>query len=347
MTAPSTQPPIVIIAASDAVSTIAGQWVSRLPAGWRVESCGDATGCAAGAVSAARDEVVLYDAATIATGSMPHAALSEDGLPLPEAIAVGEVPEHFDGLVVGSDATVEEFVRTVRHAVRLLRLRRDLARLRGDLSTIARTVNHELRSPLGCITTSVEVLREEEAVAASDAVDLVDAIRDSTREALRIMDHISFVTGATASPAEIVPLPMGDLVWNVREQHALAIRDERAEVEVFDEWPAARGRPRSVSRIWQLLFSNALRFGGPEPRIVLGWRRNGEAVEYYVQDEGPGVSASQLHGLFRPFHSLHGSSKRHGLGLSIVHRLVELEGGACWYEAVEPRGARFVFTLGR
>ncbi|BET65114.1 hypothetical protein ASA1KI_00320 [Opitutales bacterium ASA1] len=337
----------MITTASDAVSEIAGQWISRLPAGWRVESWGAAAGGAARATSAARDEVVLYDAATIGTGSMRHTSLCEDGLPIREAIAVGEVPVHFDGLVVSADATVEEFVRTVRHAVRLLRLRRDQARLRGDLSTIARTVNHELRSPLGCITTSVEVLREEEAVAASDALDLVDAIRDSTRDALRVMDHISFVSSATASPAEIVPLQMGDLVWNVREQHALVIRDVRAEVEVFEEWPAATGRPRSVSRIWQLLFSNALRFGGPEPRIVLGWRRNGESVEYYVQDEGPGVSAAQLHGLFRPFHTLHESSKRHGLGLSIVHRLVGLEGGSCWYEAVEPRGARFVFTLGR
>jgi signal transduction histidine kinase len=94
--------------------------------------------------------------------------------------------------------------------------------------------------------------------------------------------------------------------------------------------------------------SNAIKYGGRPPRIELGATATGDQVRFWVQDNGAGVPSEAQERLFAPFTRLSKVRvKGHGLGLSIVRRIVEKLGGQVSIESegLPGAGSIFAFTL--
>jgi len=219
------------------------------------------------------------------------------------------------------------------------------ARLRGDLLTIASRISHDLRTPLGCIYTTSDALRETLGGAGSEQAVLPRAIIESADEMIRLLERVSFVLRASAKPLGKEVQPMGDSVlraWQrlerrIDERHATLIRPEI--------WPAVFGVASWIEVIWWNLVSNALIHGGTEPQVEMGFAELDDGQQFWVSDRGPGVPVDARGRLFSPFESLHDRRGGRGLGLPIVRRLVELQGGRCGYEENPGGGARFRFWL--
>jgi signal transduction histidine kinase len=117
--------------------------------------------------------------------------------------------------------------------------------------------------------------------------------------------------------------------------------------------------------VWANYLVNALKYGGRPPRVELGFgelatpipgakrdgkRRIGEPaqIRFWVRDNGPGIAPEDQARLFTPFTRLDQvRAKGHGLGLSIVRRIVERLGGQVGVEShgVPSQGSEFFFTL--
>jgi signal transduction histidine kinase len=81
-----------------------------------------------------------------------------------------------------------------------------------------------------------------------------------------------------------------------------------------------------IERVLTNLFDNALRHTPPGGEIELGLRPQGSFVEVTVSDTGPGIAPELREGLFlRPF-NIGGARRDGGLGLRIVHRILQLHG---------------------
>lgn len=96
------------------------------------------------------------------------------------------------------------------------------------------------------------------------------------------------------------------------------------------------------------LLGNALKFSrdAQPPQVEVGaFVHEGEQV-CFVRDNGVGFDAAEAERLFQPFHRLHGQRfPGHGVGLSIVKRIVERHGGRLWAQAQRQQGATFFFSL--
>jgi signal transduction histidine kinase len=106
-------------------------------------------------------------------------------------------------------------------------------------------------------------------------------------------------------------------------------------------------QPRLVE-IWQNLLENACKFLGdqPEPCIEIGAREGGPATVFFVRDNGIGIEAAYLEKVFGIFEKLDQSAEGTGLGLALVRRIVELNGGKIWAESRgRGEGTCFNFTL--
>jgi signal transduction histidine kinase len=129
----------------------------------------------------------------------------------------------------------------------------------------------------------------------------------------------------------------------------LQIGEHHAEiiVENAEAWPVAAGYAPWVEEVWANYVSNALKYGGTPPRIELGATLEGDAmVRFWVRDNGAGLSAEQQSNLFKMYSRL--DTKRvegHGLGLSIVQRIVNKLGGQVGVESAVGQGCTFSFTL--
>ena len=220
---------------------------------------------------------------------------------------------------------------------------RENARLRGDLRTIATRISHDLRTPLGGIVTPGEVLKEVLKEREPSLVTFADSMLDSAEEISRLITRVSFVAKASSNPSPKQTVAMGEVVSETLQRLESLKLKKKATVAEPDSWPEVRGVGTWLGTIWWNLLSNAMQHGGKSPHIELGWRQESEKKRFWVRDHGGGVADPNLK-LFQPFDSLHELSSGQGLGLSIVQRLVELQGGECGYERHVPV-ACFFFTL--
>ena len=90
-----------------------------------------------------------------------------------------------------------------------------------------------------------------------------------------------------------------------------------------------------------------MKYGGPAPQITLGAEECTPGfVRFWVRDSGPGISAEQQERLFMAFSRLQASAAEgHGLGLSIVQRIVAKLGGEVGVCSEPGQGSTFFFTL--
>jgi len=219
-------------------------------------------------------------------------------------------------------------------------------RLRGDLKTVARRFRHDVLTPISCINTGTCVLKIVPADETATIAEILQNIDASSAEISQLIERVSFVLRASAEPVKMHKVEMGEVLESVLAELEKEIQQASATVESPRLWPSVSGVPAWLQVIWRNLLQNALRHGGPAARIQLNGSIDGEAYRFTIADCGDGVDSTVIPLLFRPFEQLH-SQHSPGLGLSLVHRLITLQGGSCGYTPREESGALFHFTLPR
>ncbi len=222
---------------------------------------------------------------------------------------------------------------------------RENARLRGDLLTVARRIGHDLRTPLGGVAVTGEMIKEilEEKGVAAEAI--VAPIFDSTDGLAKLIERVSFVLKASVNSSPMAQVKMGDAVFNTLQRLERQILKSGVQVIEPAEWPEVNGVASWLEVVWWNFLANALQHGKKTSKIELGWCREKDGFRFWVNDDGGGVPPEKTAKLFQPFHLLHEPNARQGLGLSLVQRLVELQNGNCGYEPNDIGGSFFYFTL--
>jgi signal transduction histidine kinase len=219
------------------------------------------------------------------------------------------------------------------------------ARLRGDLLTVASRVSHDLRTPLNYIFTAGEAMKEILIEKEPAAAAMADSLLSSAEEITQLIKRVSFVLRASANPPEITTVSMSEPVFIALERLERHVLAKQATVVKPAAWPEVPGVASWLEIIWWNLVMNALTHGGQKSRIELGWQEQKQSIRFWITDNGPGVPADRRKNLFKSFDSLHETRDFAGLGLAIVHRLVELQGGKCGHESPPNGGSLFYFTL--
>jgi K+-sensing histidine kinase KdpD len=219
------------------------------------------------------------------------------------------------------------------------------ARLRGDLLTVAHRISHDLRTPLGGISMTGEMLKEMAAEGSPISGTLFNPIFDSTEELLRLIERVSFVLKASIKSVVKERVQMGDIVFETLEKLERKIIKNKATVSKPTNWPEVDGVRAWLRVIWHDLLSNSLQHAAHPLKIELGWKEEANGFRFWVSDDAGGVPADRREKLFQPFETLSEPDAANGLGLSIVERLVSLQGGQCGYEPHSHDGSLFYFTL--
>ena len=148
---------------------------------------------------------------------------------------------------------------------------------------------------------------------------------------------------------------MARIVREARLRLDYLITEHHAEVHTPEVWLQALGYGPWIEEVWVNYLSNAIKYGGrPDedipPVIHLGCdaETGNGYIRYWVQDNGFGLTPVQMGQLFAPFERLHNvRAEGHGLGLSIVRRILEKLGGKVGVTSELGIGSRFYFELPR
>ncbi|HOA25007.1 MAG TPA: histidine kinase N-terminal 7TM domain-containing protein [Aggregatilineales bacterium] len=222
-------------------------------------------------------------------------------------------------------------------------------RLIADLDSYAHTVAHDLKNPLSLIAGYANLLQEDiEVMPPEEVQEALDVI---LRTAFKMTDIVNalLVLASTRrlDEVEVEPLDMAAILLDVQERLAHAIAESQAMLVMPGEWPLALGVGLWVEEVWVNYISNAIKYGGTPPRVELGAElQESGMVRFWVRDNGHGVDPKMRDLLFVEFTRLDTRrTEGHGLGLSIVKRIVEKLGGEVGVDSVAGQGSLFYFTL--
>jgi two-component system sensor histidine kinase KdpD len=95
------------------------------------------------------------------------------------------------------------------------------------------------------------------------------------------------------------------------------------------------------------LLENAIKFSPNGSTVKIGAGKNGEDLEVWVDDQGPGVPEGAREKIFEKFVQLNTglTSKGMGLGLTFCQLAVEAHGGKIWVENLPQGGSRFILSI--
>lgn len=238
--------------------------------------------------------------------------------------------------------------RVIRYAIERRRIEDERERLIADLNAFAHTVAHDLKSPLQFVVGASELLQTHwEMVKTEDLREWIEQIHEQSSRMGTIIDELLLLAQLRANDVPLEPLAMDRIVAAAQQRLSPLIEEYGASIVGPEWWPVARGYAPWVEQVWVNYLSNAVKYGGSPPLIELGaTRESGGMVRFWICNNGPLLSAEMGARLFEPFSRLHQLRREgHGLGLSIVRRIVEKLGGEVGVAATEDEQTCFSFTL--
>ncbi len=241
-----------------------------------------------------------------------------------------------------------------RRAQEALRQRTlELEARNAELDAFAHTVAHDLKNPLTSLIGYSNLLEKRfDRMSEERLRHNIQVIKSNGRKMTNIVNELLLL--ASVREMQEIPLQaldMASLVAEAQKRLDYMIAEHEAEIVTppDDAWPVVQGHGPWIEEVWTNYLSNAIKYGGQPPRIELGAELQPDGfVRFWVQDNGPGLTDEERRRLFTPFERLHqASATGHGLGLSIVKRIIERLGGRVGVESrgVSGGGSCFFFTL--
>lgn len=246
------------------------------------------------------------------------------------------------------DAAQHELAERKRAEAALRQSMIELQARNEDLDAFAHTVAHDLQNPLGTLIGFANALESDYGtLAANDMRTYLRTIGQTGRKMSNIVRELLLLAGVRKTDVARRALDMALVVAEARERLAYEIREYQADVHIPVLWPRAVGYAPWIEEVWVNYISNGLKYGGRPPRLELGSNVLPDGrVRFWVRDNGAGLTPEEQASLFTPFTRI--SQARvtgHGLGLSIVKRIVEKLDGAVAVESEVGKGSTFSFTL--
>ena len=228
-----------------------------------------------------------------------------------------------------------------------------LERSNKELEHFAYAASHDLRQPLRMVTSYAQLLeRHLGSELDEDATVMLHYMRDgATRMDNMLLSLLDYSrVGRKGQPREQMSLKAA-IDEALHFLHP-AIEDANAQLTIDKEWPEVYASPDEMTRLFQNLVSNALKYTASGSPVEVGLHitplLDQKAWQITVSDNGIGIAPDQISRLFKVFQRLHTRDQYDGtgVGLAICRKIVERHGGEITAESDgEGQGSRFVFTL--
>ena len=276
-----------------------------------------------------------------------------------EALKNGGTCGYESGLLCNDGAMVpiEVYARRVEFndteaiqwIMRDITARKELDALRDDMTSM---IFHDLRSPLGNIVSSLEMMSG--LLPADETLNsMLNIAKNSTGRIQRLVNSLLDINRLETGQ-EIADQNPIDPVVLVREairdvEPGVAARQQTLTNRATTVLPLVWVDVDMIYRVLINLLENAIKFTPVTGRIDIGAQTapDGMYVNFWVRDNGPGIPPSERERIFEKFTRLRGRNRPGGLGvgLAFCRLAVTGHGGKIWIESEVDKGTTFWLSL--
>ena len=234
-------------------------------------------------------------------------------------------------------------------------LQREIAlheQLISDLNAFTRMVAHDLKTPLQSIAIIAHLLeiQVEKMPENNQAMKLITQLQQTYQKSNMIIQELLTLASLRSQEIQPEPFDMDRVMHEVLKRIDFLVVQYQAEINFPDQWPTVNGHASWIEEVWTNYLNNAIKYGGTPPVVQIGASPLEDGmVKFWIQDNGEGIKPEDQSRLFIDFSRLDNNFQLdgHGLGLSIVRRIIEKMGGKVGVESRgrSGEGSRFWFTL--
>lgn len=214
-------------------------------------------------------------------------------------------------------------------------------------------VTHELKTPLSVMQAAGENLADGRVQDQNRLKSYGSHIFSEAVRLRGMIDKLLDVAKANGSASLIEPEPInvGNVVEEFLEKNTklFSNKDFTIDVRIDDNIPFVKIDNNSLKTILSNLIDNAIKYSQEEKQIDISVTSTNENVKLSISDRGIGISKKNLSNVFNKFFRvedpLTAKTKGHGLGLSIVKNLVNLNGGSIDVKSKKGKGSIFTITF--
>ena len=230
----------------------------------------------------------------------------------------------------------------------IVRIQQDLARSNDDLEQFAYAASHDLQEPLRTITSYIGLIRDRYAGALDDnAREFIHYAVDGAERMRTLIDDLLDYSRVETQGRPFQPVNCSRVAEYVLGALDQTIRQANAVVEC-SRLPVINGDESQLSRLFQNLIGNALKFrGDTDPHIRVWAELQEDEWVFAVQDNGIGIAPEHRMGVFGMFTRLHSRSRYEGtgIGLALCSKIAQRHGGRIWVDSEVGKGSTFRFNI--
>ncbi|HMQ30042.1 MAG TPA: PAS domain S-box protein [Chloroflexaceae bacterium] len=250
---------------------------------------------------------------------------------------------------VGTNTDIDEQKRAEAFARErgdvLARTTRLLEERNRELDQFAYITSHDLKAPLRGIANLAQWIEEDLGDHATDEIrSQLELLRGRAHRMEALIDGILQYSRVGRTSDKLEPVDVGELLEEVVD---LLAPPPEATITVGPGMPTLLTDRVQLSQVFANLIGNALKHhGGPDATVTVSARTLGDGYEFAVADRGPGIAPQYHDRIFGIFQTLASRDRVEGsgLGLALVKKMVERQGGQIRVESEEGQGATFFFT---
>jgi two-component system sensor histidine kinase KdpD len=212
------------------------------------------------------------------------------------------------------------------------------------------SLTHELRTPLTSIRAAATTLIDSDGLDDASRLDLATIVDEEASRLDALIGEAVEMAEIDAKVVKVRPVaqrPRTLLDQAVAESQA-ALARHRVIIDAEEPDKPAWFDAHLLGRVFRHLLENAARYSPSGSRITLRARRTSGRLEFFVEDNGPGIDSVDLPLIFEKFYRGRegaASRKGSGMGLAIVRALLIAHGGAIEASSTRKEGTSFRFWV--
>ena len=213
-----------------------------------------------------------------------------------------------------------------------------------ELNNYAHIVSHDLKSPLRSIDSLINwVLEDVNNTINKDSKNYLDLILKNVEKMDALISGI--LNYSTIDKAELDRYEV-DTHYLVTELSESLFVPKNVTIDIKNNLPVILGDKFRLQQLFQNLIQNGVKsIEKEEGLVVIGVVEKEVEWQFYVKDNGEGISKQYFNKIFKIFEKIDDNQNATGIGLAIVKRIIDFYGGKIWLESQVFKGTTFYFTI--
>jgi signal transduction histidine kinase len=231
----------------------------------------------------------------------------------------------------------------------------EIKRMDNMRRDLVANVSHDLRTPLSVISGYLEtILIKEDKLSPAERKQYLETILSSTGRLQSLVEELFELSKLEAKETKPVneSFSLAELLQDVHQKNLIIAQKKNIKIElsIDDNVPFVFADIRMMEKIFQNLLDNALKFTPSSGNVQIKLsKNNSDEIIAAISDNGPGIEAEQIPFIFDRYHQIKRvsteTSQGTGLGLTIVKKLVDLQGFKIMVESTILEETSFIITI--